>query len=157
MTKESLNSSQTPSDGHLADTNPNSAQTLAASCSQPVLTLSQGAPVSDTASSQTLGQNGPVLLQDVDFIEKLAHFDRERIPERVVHAKGSGAFGTFRPYRSMRDYTSAAFLQDPSVSTRFLIRFSTVIGSKGSPDTDRDPRGFAVKFTPLRVIMTSSA
>ena len=116
MTKESLNSSRTPSDGHLADTNPNSAQTLAASCSQPVLTLSQGAPVSDTASSQTLGQNGPVLLQDVDFIEKLAHFDRERIPERVVHAKGSGAFGTFRPYRSMRDYTSAAFLQDPSVS-----------------------------------------
>ena len=111
-----------------------------------MLTLSQGAPVSDTASSQTLGQNGPVLLQDVDFIEKLAHFDRERIPERVVHAKGSGAFGTFRPYRSMRDYTSAAFLQDPSVSTRFLIRFSTVIGSKGSPDTDRDPRGFAVKF-----------
>lgn len=82
----------------------------------------------------------------MDFIEKLAHFDRERIPERVVHAKGSGAFGTFRPYRSMRDYTSAAFLQDPSVSTRFLIRFSTVIGSKGSPDTDRDPRGFAVKF-----------
>lgn len=146
MTKESLNSSRTPSDEHLADTNPNSAQTLAASCSQPVLTLSQGAPVSDTASSQTLGQNGPVLLQDVDFIEKLAHFDRERIPERVVHAKGSGAFGTFRPYRSMRDYTSAAFLQDPSVSTRFLIRFSTVIGSKGSPDTDRDPRGFAVKF-----------
>lgn len=146
MTKESLNSSRTPSDGHLADTNPNSAQTFAASCSQPVLTLSQGAPVSDTASSQTLGQNGPVLLQDVDFIEKLAHFDRERIPERVVHAKGSGAFGTFRPYRSMRDYTSAAFLQDPSVSTRFLIRFSTVIGSKGSPDTDRDPRGFAVKF-----------
>ena len=118
MTKESLNSSRTPSDGHLADTNPNSAQTLAASCSQPVLTLSQGAPVSDTASSQTLGQNGPVLLQDVDFIEKLAHFDRERIPERVVHAKGSGAFGTFRPYRSMRDYTSAAFLQDPSETAR---------------------------------------
>jgi len=135
MTKESLNSSRTPSDGHLADTNPNSAQTLAASCSQPVLTLSQGAPVSDTASSQTLGQNGPVLLQDVDFIEKLAHFDRERIPERVVHAKGSGAFGTFRPYRSMRDYTSAAFLQDPSVSTRFLIRFSTVIGSNAVTPT----------------------
>ena len=133
MTKESLNSSRTPSDEHLADTNPNSAQTLAASCSQPVLTLSQGAPVSDTASSQTLGQNGPVLLQDVDFIEKLAHFDRERIPERVVHAKGSGAFGTFRPYCSMRDYTSAAFLQDPSVSTRFLIRFSTVIPGMMAP------------------------
>ena len=106
MTKESFNSSRTPSDGHPADTNPNSAQTLAASCSQPVLTLSQGAPVSDTASSQTLGQNGPVLLQDVDFIEKLAHFHRERIPERVVHAKGSGAFGTFRPYRSMGDYST---------------------------------------------------
>ena len=87
MTKESLNSSRTPSDGHLADTNPNSAQTLAASCSQPVLTLSQGAPVSDTASSQTLGQNGPVLLQDVDFIEKLAHFDRERIPSALCTPK----------------------------------------------------------------------
>lgn len=110
------------------------------------LTLEQGAPVYDTANSETLGQRGLVLLQDVQFIEKLAHFDRERIPERVVHAKGSGAFGTFRPYRSMAEYTSAAFLCDPNVSTRFLIRFSTVIGSKGAPDTDRDPRGFAVKF-----------
>lgn len=113
---------------------------------KPTLTLEQGAPVYDTANSETLGERGPVLLQDVQFIEKMAHFDRERIPERVVHAKGSGAFGTFRPYRSMSEYTSAAFLCDPNVSTRFLIRFSTVIGSKGSPDTDRDPRGFAVKF-----------
>lgn len=113
---------------------------------KPTLTLEQGAPVYDTANSETLGERGPVLLQDVQFIEKMAHFDRERIPERVVHAKGSGAFGTFRPYRSMSEYTSAAFLRDPNVPTRFLIRFSTVIGSKGSPDTDRDPRGFAVKF-----------
>lgn len=113
---------------------------------KPTLTLEQGAPVYDTANSETLGERGPVLLQDVQFIEKMAHFDRERIPERVVHAKGSGAFGTFRPYRSMSEYTSAAFLCDPNVSTRFLIRFSTVIGSKGAPDTDRDPRGFAVKF-----------
>ena len=76
----------------------------------------------------------------------MAHFDRERIPERVVHAKGSGAFGVFVPCRSMSEYTCAAFLQNPGEPTRFLIRFSTVIGSKGSADTARDPRGFAVKF-----------
>ena len=81
---------------------------------KPTLTLEQGAPVYDTANSETLGERGPVLLQDVQFIEKMAHFDRERIPERVVHAKGSGAFGTFRPYRSMSEYTSAAFLRDPN-------------------------------------------
>lgn len=115
-------------------------------CGSPVLTLSQGAPIYDTANSETLGPDGPVLLQDVQFIEKLAHFDRERIPERVVHAKGAGAFGTFQPYQCMSQYTSADFLQDPGQCTRFFIRYSTVIGSKGSPDTARDPRGFAVKF-----------
>ncbi|MDO4292803.1 MAG: catalase [Eubacteriales bacterium] len=130
----------------MSNSNPANTQASCAPCNKSRMTLSQGAPVYDSAHSQTLGQGGPVLLQDVSFLEKMAHFDRERIPERVVHAKGSGAFGSFCPYRSMAEYTSAAFLQDPGVSTRFLIRFSTVIGSKGAPDTDRDPRGFAVKF-----------
>ena len=76
----------------------------------------------------------------------MAHFDRERIPERVVHAKGSGAFGYFQPYQSMAEYTCADFLQNPSKKTKILIRFSTVIGFRGSADTVRDPRGFAVRF-----------
>src|SRR5699024_7702437 len=121
-------------------------QNSGTNCEKPTLTLAQGAPVYDTANSETLGPDGPVLLQDVHFIEKMAHFDQKRIPERLVHAKGSGVFGVFTPYRCMAEYTSAAFLQNPNESTRFLIRFSTVIGSKGSPDTVRDPRGFAVKF-----------
>ena len=121
-------------------------QNSGTNCEKPTLTLAQGAPVYDTANSETLGPDGPVLLQDVQFIEKMAHFDRERIPERVVHAKGSGAFGVFTPYRCMAEYTSAAFLQNPNESTRFLIRFSTVIGFKCSSDIVRYPRGFAVKF-----------
>lgn len=110
------------------------------------LTTNAGAPVYDTANSQTVGPDGPVLLQDAKFIEKMAHFDRERIPERVVHAKGAAAFGYFKLYRSMSEYTYADFLQNPSKATKILIRFSTVIGYRGSEDTARDPRGFAVKF-----------
>lgn len=78
-----------------------------------MLTAGNGAPIHDTANSETIGADGPVLLQDVQLIEKLAHFNRERIPERVVHAKGAGAFGYFQPYESMAPYTCAAFLQDP--------------------------------------------
>ena len=111
-----------------------------------MLTTGFGAPVDNTFNSLTVGAKGPVLLEDVNFIEKIAHFDRERIPERVVHAKGTGAFGYFEPYRSMADYTCASFLQNPSKRTRILIRFSTVIGFRGSADTVRDPRGFAVRF-----------
>jgi len=110
------------------------------------LTTNQGAPVSDNQNSLTVGERGPVLLQDVHLIEKLAHFDRERIPERVVHAKGAGAHGFFQVYKSMAKYTCAKFLQDPKKKTPVLVRFSTVVGSKGSADTLRDPRGFAVKF-----------
>lgn len=110
------------------------------------LTTSFGAPIYDTRNSLTIGNNGPVLLEDGDFVEKIAHFDRERIPERVVHAKGTGAFGYFVPYQSMSEYTCASFLQDPSRKTKVLVRFSTVIGSRGSADTVRDPRGFAVRF-----------
>jgi catalase len=110
------------------------------------LTTNQGVPVSDNQNSLTAGQRGPVLLQDVHLIEKLAHFDRERIPERVVHAKGAGAHGYFQVYKSIAKYTCAKFLQDPKKKTPVFVRFSTVVGARGSADTARDPRGFAVKF-----------
>jgi len=110
------------------------------------LTTNQGVPVSDNQNSLTAGQRGPVLLQDVHLIEKLAHFDRERIPERVVHARGAGAHGYFQVYKSMAQYTRASFLQDPAKQTPVLVRFSTVVGARGSADTLRDPRGFAIKF-----------
>jgi len=110
------------------------------------LTTNQGVPVSDNQNSLTVGERGPVLLQDVHLIEKLAHFDRERIPERVVHARGAGAHGYFQVYKSMEKYTCAKFLQDPAKQTPVFVRFSTVVGSRGSADTVRDPRGFAVKF-----------
>jgi catalase len=110
------------------------------------LTTNQGVPVSDNQNSMTVSERGPVLLQDVQFIEKMAHFDRERIPERVVHAKGAGAHGYFQVYKSMAAYTKAEFLQDPDKKTPVFIRFSTVTGGRGSADTVRDPRGFAVKF-----------
>jgi len=110
------------------------------------LTTNQGAPVSDNQNSLTAGERGPVLLQDVHLIEKLAHFDRERIPERVVHAKGAGAYGYFQAYKSVAKHTCAKFLQDPKKKTPVFVRFSTVVGARGSADTARDPRGFAVKF-----------
>jgi len=103
-------------------------------------------PVSDNQNSLTVGERGPVLLQDVHLIEKLAHFDRERIPERVVHAKGAGAHGYFQVFKSMAKYTCAKFLQHPQQKTPVFVRFSTVVGARGSADTARDPRGFAVKF-----------
>ncbi len=110
------------------------------------LTTNQGVPVSDNQNSLSVGERGPVLLQDVHLIEKLAHFDRERIPERVVHAKGAGAHGYFQVYKSMEKYTCANFLQDPKKQTPVFVRFSTVVGARGSADSVRDPRGFAVKF-----------
>ena len=110
------------------------------------LTTNQGVPVSDNQNSLTVGERGPTLLQDVHLIEKLAYFDRERIPERVVHARGAGAHGYFQVYENMGDYTMAKFLQDPKKQTPVFVRFSTVVGSRGSADTVRDPRGFAVKF-----------
>jgi catalase len=110
------------------------------------LTTNQGVPVSDNQNSLTAGERGPVLLQDVHLIEKLAHFDRERIPERVVHAKGAGAHGYFQAYKSMSKYTCAKFLQNPKIKTPVFVRFSTVVGARGSADSVRDPRGFAVKF-----------
>jgi catalase len=95
------------------------------------LTTNQGVPISDNQNSLTVGERGPALLQDVHFIEKMAHFDRERIPERVVHAKGAGAHGYFQVYKNMKPYTKAKFLQDTEKKTPVFVRFSTVTGGKG--------------------------
>jgi catalase len=110
------------------------------------LTTDSGAPVADNQRSQTAGPDGPVLLQDHHLIEKLARFDRERIPERVVHAKGSGAYGHFVVTADVTPWTRAGFLAPRGKRTQVFVRFSTVAGEKGSADTVRDPRGFAVKF-----------
>jgi catalase len=110
------------------------------------LTTDQGVPISTTDDSLKAGSRGPTLLEDFHFQEKLTSFDRERIPERVVHARGSGAHGYFQPYESMAAFTKAQFLQDPAVKTPVFVRFSTVGGSRGSADAVRDVRGFSVKF-----------
>ena len=110
------------------------------------LTTSQGSPVDNDTSSLTAGENGPTVLKDIHLLDKLAHFDRERIPERVVHAKGAGAHGHFILTKSMKEYTKAKIFNNENVKTPIFTRFSTVIGSKGSADTARDPRGFALKF-----------
>lgn len=111
-----------------------------------VLTTNQGLQLPDNHNSLKAGGRGPTLLEDFILREKITHFDHERIPERAVHARGSGAHGYFKPYKSMVQYTSAAFLQDPDIETPVFVRFSTVAGSRGSADTVRDVRGFAVKF-----------
>ena len=111
-----------------------------------ILTTNQGLPVSDNQNSLKAGGRGPTLLEDFILREKITHFDHERIPERIVHARGSAAHGYFQPYKSMRHVTSAAFLADPKVKTPVFARFSTVAGGAGSVDLPRDVRGFAVKF-----------
>lgn len=109
-------------------------------------TTNQGAAVPDDQNSLTVSNNGPVMLQDVHLIEKLAHFNRERIPERIVHAKGAGAGGYFEVTKDITKYTKAKFLSEVGKRTEVFARFSTVGGEKGSADAERDPRGFAVKF-----------
>ncbi len=110
------------------------------------LTTNQGVRINHTDDSLKAGERGPTLMEDFHFREKIMHFDHERIPERVVHARGSGAYGYFQVYEPMTEYTKAAFLQDPAVKTPVFVRFSTVAGSRGSADTVRDARGFATKF-----------
>ncbi|HEY5885730.1 MAG TPA: catalase, partial [Pyrinomonadaceae bacterium] len=110
------------------------------------LTTNHGVRVNDNQNSLKAGERGPSLLEDFILREKITHFDHERIPERVVHARGSAAHGFFEVYESMAPYTKAAFLQDPAVKTPVFVRFSTVAGSRGSTDLARDVRGFAVKF-----------
>jgi catalase len=110
------------------------------------LTTDQGVRVEHTDDSLTVGERGPTLIEDFHFREKLTRFDHERIPERVVHARGSGAYGVFTCTESMREVTRAAFLAEPGKETPVFVRFSTVGGSRGSADTVRDVRGFATKF-----------
>lgn len=112
---------------------------------KPSLSTAFGGPVGDDLNSLTAGKRGPVLMQDAHLLEKLAHFDRERIPERVVHAKGAGAYGVFECTMDVSRYTKADFLKKGK-KTEVFARFSTVGGEKGSADAERDPRGFAVKF-----------
>ncbi|MEV4576996.1 catalase [Nonomuraea jabiensis] len=110
------------------------------------MTTDQGVPVDHTDDSLRAGTRGPTLMEDFHFREKLTRFDHERIPERVVHARGAGAYGVFQLYEPLGDLTTAAFLNDTSTPTPTFVRFSTVAGSRGSADTVRDVRGFATKF-----------
>lgn len=114
--------------------------------SETTLTTNQGVPIADNQNSLKIGARGPTLLEDFILREKIMHFDHERIPERVVHARGEAAHGYFQVYESMAPWTRAHFLQDPAARTPVFVRFSTVAGSRGSADTVRDARGFAVKF-----------
>ncbi len=114
--------------------------------SKDILTTAAGAPVVDNQNSMTAGPRGPMLLEDVWFLEKLAHFDREVIPERRVHAKGSGAFGTFTVTHDITQYTKASIFAEVGKQTPLFLRFSTVAGERGAADAERDPRGFAIKF-----------
>ncbi|NOY96328.1 MAG: catalase [Chlorobi bacterium] len=110
------------------------------------LTTASGRPYYENEDSLTAGPRGPILLQDHYLHEKLAHFNRERIPERVVHAKGTGAYGTFKVTNDITKYTKARLFSKVGNECRVFVRFSTVGGEKGSADTERDPRGFAVKL-----------
>jgi len=110
------------------------------------LTTQGGAPVSDNQNSLSAGERGPLLMQDVFLFEKMAHFNRERIPERVVHAKGAGAYGTFTVTSDITKYTKAKIFSEIGKKTDLIGRFSTVAGERGSADTVRDVRGFALKF-----------
>jgi catalase len=110
------------------------------------LTTNHGVKINDDQNSLKAGERGATLLEDFILREKITHFDHERIPERIVHARGSAAHGIFQVYESMAKYTKASFLQDPKKQTPVFVRFSTVAGSRGSTDLARDVRGFAVKF-----------
>ncbi len=111
-----------------------------------ILTTNQGVQIPDNHNSLKAGARGPTLLEDFILREKITHFDHERIPERAVHARGTAAHGFFKVYKPLLQYTSAGFLQDPEAEIPVFVRFSTVVGSRGSADTVRDVRGFAVKF-----------
>ncbi|MFF4755738.1 catalase, partial [Streptomyces sp. NPDC002514] len=113
---------------------------------RPTLTTETGAPVADNQNTETAGPGGPLLVQDQLLFEKLAHFNRERIPERIVHARGGGAYGTFTVTADVTRYTRAAFLSEVGKQTEMFARFSTVAGNLGAADAVRDPRGFALKF-----------
>ncbi|HCW47527.1 MAG TPA: catalase, partial [Erwiniaceae bacterium] len=110
------------------------------------LTTASGAPVAHNNNSMSAGRRGPLLLQDVWLLEKLAHFDREVIPERRMHAKGSGAYGTFTVTQDITRFTRAKLFSEVGKKTDLFIRFSTVAGERGGADAERDIRGFSLKF-----------
>ncbi|MGE8422498.1 MAG: catalase, partial [Sphingobacterium siyangense] len=111
-----------------------------------LMTTDQGVKINDDQNSLRAGDRGATLLEDFILREKITHFDHERIPERVVHARGSGAHGIFKLYKPLGELTKAGFLNDTEIETPVFVRFSTVAGSRGSTDLARDVRGFAVKF-----------
>jgi len=113
---------------------------------KPGLTMTKGCPVAQNQDVLTAGARAPMLLQDIWFLEKLAHFDREVIPERRMHAKGSGAYGTFTVTNDLSHYTKARMFSEIGRQTDVFLRFSTVAGDRGAADAERDIRGFAVKF-----------
>ncbi|CAN5646085.1 catalase [soil metagenome] len=137
------NNSKNPTTPNQKDVELDSARIIDAGTA---LTTNQGLRVSTTDDSLKAGERGPSLLEDFHLREKIMHFDHERVPERVVHARGAGAHGVFQAYESAAVLTKADFLQDPSIQTPVFVRFSMVAGSRGSADTVRDARGFAVKF-----------
>ncbi|SHG53071.1 Catalase [Chryseobacterium arachidis] len=110
------------------------------------LTTATGTPVPDNQNIMTAGKHGPALLQDFWFLEKMAHFDREVIPERRMHAKGSGAYGEFTVTHDITQYTKADIFSEIGKTTPLFVRFSTVAGERGAADAERDIRGFALKF-----------
>ncbi|MDH1469255.1 catalase KatB [Shewanella sp. GD03713] len=118
--------------------------------SQQYLTSQSGSPIADDQNSLSAGERGPLLLQDWHLIEKLAHFNRERIPERVVHAKGTGVYGTFTLTKDLSEYTIADHFNGVGQQTETFVRFSTVGGEMGSADAERDPRGFGLRFYTAR-------
>jgi catalase len=137
-TGQAATAGQCPQSGVLA--------TMRADGDERVLTTNQGVPVADNQNSLKAGASGPALLKDFILREKITHFDHERIPERIVHARGSGAHGFFECYESLADITAASIFSEASKITPVFVRFSTVAGERGSKDTARDVRGFAVKF-----------
>ncbi len=146
MTKSSKKPPTKSKPAAAAQTSGNGGETHQTAKGDAILTTNQGIPISDNQNSLKVGARGPVLLEDFVLREKIMHFDHERIPERIVHARGSAAHGYFEPYRSLSNLTRADFLQRAGERTPVFVRFSTVAGSKGSHDVPRDVRGFAVKF-----------
>ncbi len=137
-------SKKTPATGPSSKTNDLSLDTT--NGADQFLTTNQGVKINDNNNSLKAGERGPSLLEDFILREKITHFDHERIPERIVHARGSAAHGVFKLYKPLAEYTKAAFLNNSEIETPVFVRFSTVAGSKGSTDLARDVRGFAVKF-----------
>nr|GEX96922.1 catalase-like isoform X1 [Tanacetum cinerariifolium] len=129
---------------------PRPNQRPSSSYNAPFWTTNAGAPVYNNTTALTIGERGPILLEDYHLIKKLANFTRERIPERIVHARGASAKGFFEVTHDITHLTCADFLRAPGVQTPVIVRFSTVIHERGSPETIRDPRGLLPNFTPER-------